>query len=214
MRHLVQQWRQAALSKQAVWYDDGPPAVGFHATTLVAARAIEREGFREDPYGTYFANTSQDALKFIALRLATGQIPGGQIGVVLFQTKGLDIMEGTDHSPAFFGADTTSWVTHDRVGPERILGIEEYEYDASTTASRTAAKRMPAKFPGKCSDCGTAIAKGEMMVYDGKVHCTDCKSGRSKRKQPMFDCPFHGRVPDEGWHEDCIRDWRAERGYR
>lgn len=96
----------------------------YHATDQSNEYAIMNEGLKPGiDGGTYFADSVENALKFMAFRVDVQKII-----VLKVSTEHLDkklLEESFDHSEFFFKCK--AWVYMDHIQPEAIQGIEEYE---------------------------------------------------------------------------------------
>lgn len=96
----------------------------YHATAFSNLGSILSKGIKNGFDGViYLAETREDALKFVAIRLI-GQ-PIAVIEVEIDNDNEKDILESFDHSQAFFKC--RAWMSTEEISPDRISNCWKYE---------------------------------------------------------------------------------------
>jgi hypothetical protein len=122
------------------------PELLYHAAPICVRDKIMQEGLKGAFGEVYAASSSEHALIFMAWRLLSHyhglgeeiEIDGikGRLPIIV-QHESVDVWtidttktgewkEGTDHSPAFFGEDTTSWYHRGDVPADSLIAVEEF----------------------------------------------------------------------------------------
>lgn len=100
------------------------PATIFHLTDKKNLSSIMKDGLT-GAFGNYFASSVDHAARFLAFRPHLWSDDKAEVLALEVSTEGLNVREGTDHSPAIFGEQTTSWVVWEVVPPSAIVHVHE-----------------------------------------------------------------------------------------
>lgn len=96
----------------------------YHSTAFSNLGSILSDGIRPGCDGVvYLAETREDALKFVAIRLLDQPIAVLEVEINDYNEK--DISESFDHSQAFFKC--RAWMSAKEISPDRILNCWKYE---------------------------------------------------------------------------------------